>query len=91
MADCVKGKCGRYSWPMRFRWPQLLHISGLVVLAAFSVLALAERVAGAADAGSAPTLKLEEIGKGAVPIGGPWQFHLGDDAAWSDPKFDDSQ
>ncbi len=30
------------------------------------------------------------LGKGAVPIDGPWQFHLGDDPLWAQAVFDDS-
>jgi serine phosphatase RsbU (regulator of sigma subunit) len=38
---------------------------------------------------SAPTLLIQGVGKGAVPIGS-WQFHTGDDPRWADPAFDDS-
>ncbi|MGA8729325.1 MAG: GGDEF domain-containing protein, partial [Terracidiphilus sp.] len=42
-------------------------------------------------ADSAPrTLVVDALGKGAVPIDGHWQFHLGDDPAWAMPTFDDS-
>ncbi len=37
-----------------------------------------------------PILHLEDLGKGAVPLDGLWQFHTGDDAAWSSPALDDS-
>jgi hypothetical protein len=36
---------------------------------------------------SAP-LVIEGLGKGAVPLSGPWQFHLGDDAAFALPQHD---
>src|SRR6266576_3173202 len=36
-------------------------------------------------------LDIEDIGKGTVPIDGEWQFHLGDDARWASPSYDDSQ
>jgi serine phosphatase RsbU (regulator of sigma subunit) len=39
---------------------------------------------------SSPTLVIQGVGKGAVPIDGSWQFHLGDDPRWADPSFDDS-
>jgi len=39
---------------------------------------------------SAPTLVIEGLGKGAVPLNGLWQFHLGDDLSWSMPGVDDS-
>ena len=37
-----------------------------------------------------PRIVLEEIGKGTVPLNGPWQFHTGDDLAWANPAFDSS-
>jgi len=30
------------------------------------------------------------LGRGTIPIDGPWQFHLGDNPAWASPTFDDS-
>jgi hypothetical protein len=36
------------------------------------------------------TLVLNDIGKGSVPLNGPWQFHLGDDISWASPALDDS-
>ena len=39
---------------------------------------------------SSHTLVLDGLGKGAAPLDGPWQFHLGDDPAWADPTYDDS-
>ena len=38
----------------------------------------------------APPLVVEGIGRGTFPLGGPWQFHLGDDLVWANPAFDDS-
>jgi hypothetical protein len=37
----------------------------------------------------APT-GVHELGKGTIPLDGPWRFHLGDNPAWSAPNFDDS-
>lgn len=39
---------------------------------------------------SAPSIKIEGMGKGAVPLDGPWQFHLGDNGAWARPDIDDA-
>ena len=36
-------------------------------------------------------LVVTAIGRSAVALDGPWQFHLGDDAVWSAPGFDDSR
>jgi hypothetical protein len=33
---------------------------------------------------------VKQLGKGTMPLDGPWQFHLGDSLAWSAPNFDDS-
>ena len=38
----------------------------------------------------AAPLAANVLGKGTIPLNGPWQFHLGDDMAWSNPNFDDS-
>ena len=34
---------------------------------------------------------IQGVGKGAVPIDGSWQFHLGDNPRWANPSFDDSK
>ena len=33
----------------------------------------------------APVLSIDGLGKGATPIDGPWQFHVGDNIAWASP------
>jgi hypothetical protein len=43
-----------------------------------------------AKADSASILTIDNIGRGAVPIDGEWQFHLGDDPRWAAPAYDDS-
>jgi hypothetical protein len=35
-------------------------------------------------------LKIEALGKGAVPLDGAWQFHTGDDQNWAKPEIDDA-
>lgn len=35
-------------------------------------------------------LRLDGLGRATLPIGGPWQFHTGDNPAWASPAFDDS-
>ena len=37
----------------------------------------------------ADTMSIGQLGKGIAAIDGPWQFHLGDDAAWAGANFDD--
>jgi len=34
---------------------------------------------------------VRDIGRSACPLEGLWEFHLGDNAAWGAPDFDDSQ
>ncbi|HEY5381111.1 MAG TPA: SpoIIE family protein phosphatase [Acidobacteriaceae bacterium] len=35
-------------------------------------------------------LVVRNLGLGAISLGGPWRFHLGDNPDWIDPSFDDS-
>ena len=39
----------------------------------------------------ADTFKIENPGQGFAAIQGKWQFHTGDDLAWAEPAYDDSQ
>jgi hypothetical protein len=34
--------------------------------------------------------QIQDLGRASTPITGPWQFHLGDDPAWSSPTFNDA-
>jgi diguanylate cyclase len=72
--------------PIRLRSLRLM-ILALVALVSVSVL-MSE--IPPASAKPAPTLVLDGLGKGAAPLDGPWQFHLGDDASWAAPTLDDS-
>ena len=36
------------------------------------------------------TLQIEGLGRGMVELGGPWQFHLGDDLHWAQPEVNDA-
>ena len=38
---------------------------------------------------AAPELVIAGLGRGAVAVDGPWQFHLGDDLRWASPNLDD--
>lgn len=40
--------------------------------------------------GFASPLTVQNPGAGSAPLDGKWQFHLGDDLAWSNPALDDS-
>jgi hypothetical protein len=43
-----------------------------------------------AQPSAAPTLAIDDLGKGAAALDGPWQFHLGDDSAFSSPALNDA-
>jgi len=70
--------------------PRLPYLPLIVFLALSSVLSSAQQTPVASKQ-SAPTLTLNELGKGTAPLDGPWQFHLGDDPTWANPSFDDGQ
>jgi serine phosphatase RsbU (regulator of sigma subunit) len=38
----------------------------------------------------ARALVIGGVGRGIVPLGGNWEFHLGDDPGWAQPNLDDS-
>ncbi len=38
---------------------------------------------------TAPVLSIDDLGKGTESLSGPWQFHLGDNPAWSSPETGD--
>ena len=62
----------------------------LVCLSVALPASLIAQAHGPAAGADFPILKLEGLGKGAAPLNGPWQFHLGDDAAWARPAIDDA-
>ncbi|MGA7856427.1 MAG: GGDEF domain-containing protein, partial [Terracidiphilus sp.] len=39
----------------------------------------------------AAVLSVDGLGKGSVPLEGPWQFHLGDNGEWALPQAGDDQ
>ena len=53
-------------------------------------LLLSAVTAMAATAADVPVLAADGLGKGTVALDGPWQFHLGDNPAWSAPAIDDA-
>jgi len=72
--------------PRKTGFPSLL----ILVFLAFGAILAEGQEAIAKPAWYVPTLKVEELGKGTVPLDGPWEFHEGDNAAWAAPGFDDS-
>jgi len=69
--------------------PRPVFLQTLLVLIA-AATGLAATPASAPPNGGVPLLVVEGLGKGAVPLDGPWQFHLGDHPAWAAPDIDDS-
>ena len=63
----------------------LLHV---VISLVFVLSAPAQ--SGIAENKTAPIHRIEALGNSTVPLGGKWQFHLGDNMAWTKPEFDDS-
>jgi len=60
------------------------------LLRALFPIALLIHCAAVLCAQSAATTGVQQLGKGTLPLEGPWQFHLGDNLAWSAQNFDDS-
>jgi diguanylate cyclase len=61
----------------------------LTLIVGLSAVAHAAQPSAATDPAQY-TLVLNDMGKGLAPLDGHWQFHLGDDPAWSNPAYDDS-
>lgn len=72
--------------PRKTGFPSLL----ILVFLTFGAILAEGQEATAKAAWYVPTLKVEALGKGTVPLDGPWEFHKGDNAAWAAPGFDDS-
>ena len=69
----------------RFRWLPAAMFFALAALLSQTGAAFA-----ASEQAPAPTV-IDSLGKGAVRLVVPWQFHEGDDPAWASPDFDDSR
>jgi hypothetical protein len=59
-------------------------------LAALGLILLGGAALSAAQAETSPVLTVNGLGRGLVELGGPWEFHLGDDPGWADPKLNDT-
>ncbi len=70
--------------------PCLRRLFLLSVMVSSAVAGSATQANSGPEGPSPRTLVVRELGKGAVPLGGLWQFHTGDDTAWASPAFDDS-
>ena len=68
-------------------------ILNLTRIAAIAMFALATHGLHAMQASTKTPLSpivIEGLGKGTVPLRGPWQFHPGDNPTWATPTFDSS-
>jgi len=63
----------------------------LFVLTAFAVAIVFVSAMPARGERRSDVFVVGEIGRSAVALDGLWAFHLGDNAAWAVPDFDDSQ
>jgi serine phosphatase RsbU (regulator of sigma subunit) len=76
----VEGKMTR-----KMRCSRSLALIAVTILIAFALC-------GHSRAQSSPestVTNIDGLGKGYVELGGPWQFHLGDDPRWAEPEIDD--
>jgi hypothetical protein len=60
-----------------------------IAIAAILFLPLSSIGAAVPPSPAAP-LTIDGLGKGAAPLDGPWQFHLGDSPAWAAAGVDDA-
>jgi hypothetical protein len=73
---------------LRVRLFLLLFVLSLALSAHASPVVKPPKNGKVAPADSIVRVKL---GESAVDLAGPWKFHVGDDAAWARPDFDDSR
>lgn len=72
---------------IRCRALSLLYLLAVAVI--FSAFPWSFASAQTSAAGK-PSLVLRNLGSGAIPLDGVWQFHAGDDPVWANPSLDDS-
>jgi hypothetical protein len=70
---------------MLARFVRFVSLPAAALLAFAAVLTQAEQARS-----TPPPIVIAGLGKGTVPLDGPWQFHTGDNSAWAAPGFDDS-
>ncbi|HUX45776.1 MAG TPA: SpoIIE family protein phosphatase [Terracidiphilus sp.] len=71
--------------------PRKLGFTVLLTAALFALGSVTLRADSSPKVAPPPAsvLTIDGLGKGTAPLNGPWQFHLGDNPAWSSPAFDD--
>jgi len=64
--------------------------AGAILAALAAVTLKAAAPSDAPQAKQSPVLVVDALGKGAAPLDGPWQFHIGDDPSFALPQTADS-
>jgi hypothetical protein len=62
-----------------------------ILFSLFLLLLCAHRATAQTTAAPAQPATQVTLGQSIVPLTGPWKFHIGDNAKWADPNFDDSK
>ncbi len=71
--------------------PRILRLHSTIVVVFFALAFLPSPAETSSKAAwFVPVTVVDNLGKGTVPLSGPWQFHLGDNAAWASTSIDDS-
>ena len=68
----------------------LARLSRLRCVPLIILVALTAPISNSQEIPASDPLIIHELGEGAIPLVGPWRFHLGDDPQWASPSFDDS-
>ncbi len=68
----------------------MLLVWMLAVGAARAQISIPPSIPPAIPPAAPPVLALDDLGRGAVALDGPWQFHLGDNPLWARPGTDDA-
>jgi hypothetical protein len=70
-------------------WLMPVAVAALMIFCVMDAPPKASAESSTASAAT-PLLKIDALGKGAVPLDGAWQFHPGDNLNWAKPETDDT-
>ena len=73
-----------------FPFPIRIALCVLVTLCLVEGAQKANAESSTTTVASSDPVRIEALGKGAVPLDGAWQFHAGDDLQWARPEIDDA-
>src|SRR5450631_1952529 len=94
LPDCDISSVGRFGLPGEENQVKRRMIVAVARASFFSVVLFAawsdagSPSALAATVADVPLLTAAGLGKGTVELGGPWQFHLGDNPDWASRSLD---